>query len=284
MASRWNLLFGAAVLGAFALAVALQPERQAGPCRVVQSSVSLPDIPEASGLALSRRHPGIVWTHNDSGHAAILFALDMTGTLRGRIRIPIDTRDWEAIAAGPCAAGDCLYIGDIGDNRLARARIRIFRVPEPALDAGETAAPDLIEATYPDGPHNAEAMVLLGGEIFVIPRERQPSIYRGTLPPHAGAIALRRAGRVDIGPVTDANASPDQSLIAVRTAKLVAFYRAADLLNGGTVREHRRISIEGLQEPQGEGVALGAGGALYLATEGRAWTRGGRFTSLQCEI
>ena len=41
----------------------------------------------------------------------------------------------------------------------------MFRLPEPALDAAETLVPELIEAAYPDGAHNAEALFLIGGRI-----------------------------------------------------------------------------------------------------------------------
>ena len=51
------------------------PDDAAGPCVVVQRPAMLPEIPEASGLAISRRNPGIIWSHNDSGHATELFAL-----------------------------------------------------------------------------------------------------------------------------------------------------------------------------------------------------------------
>ena len=59
----------------------------------------LPEIPEASGLAVSRRDPGLLWSHNDSGSAAVLFALDTAGTMRGRVRVPVKTRDWEDVSA-----------------------------------------------------------------------------------------------------------------------------------------------------------------------------------------
>jgi hypothetical protein len=76
------------VLGAsLLLAWRLRPDDSVGPCVVVHGPAMLPEIPEASGLAVSRRDPGLLWSHNDSGNAAVLFALDTAGTLRGHVRV-----------------------------------------------------------------------------------------------------------------------------------------------------------------------------------------------------
>jgi hypothetical protein len=239
-------------------------------------------VAEASGLAISRRHPGIVWTHNDSGNQPVLFAIDAAGAIRARVRVPIETRDWEDISAARCPAGDCLYLADIGDNRRNRGRLRVYRVPEPPLDAAETGPPDVFTATYPDHARNAEGLFIAGGDFFVVSRDGLGEIYRGTIPAGSGAeVKLARAGEFGFGPVTDAESSPDGVSVVVRTQRMVAIYRTADVLRGGTIADGVRISVEGLGEPQGEGVALADDGVLYLASEGRVWNRG-RVTVLQC--
>src|SRR6185503_14320522 len=150
------------VVAAF-LVVALfsRPHNTAGPCEVTGRAM-LPDVPEASGLAVSRGSPGLIWTHNDSGNDAVLFALDDSGAMRGRVRVPILMRDWEDISAAPCAsvrlragqARDCLYLGDIGDNSFNRRRIQVLVVAEPDAGAAETAHPEVFNVAYPDGAHN----------------------------------------------------------------------------------------------------------------------------------
>ena len=278
-----NWVIAAAGLGVIALGVVLRPAITEGPCTVVQPPVSLPDLPEASGLAVSRRHPGILWSHNDSGNSTTLFAVDSAGALRARVRVPVATRDWEDISAARCPAGDCLYLADIGDNRLARTRLHVYRIPEPRLDARETAAPEVFTATYPDGAHNAEALFVVDDAVFVITRDRASAVYRAPLPAGAGGdLSLRRVGQLALASITDAETSPDGAWIVARTAKAVLLYAPADLTRGGTLRETWRISIEGLKEPQGEGVALDRDGMLYLVSEGRAWSRAGRFISLRC--
>lgn len=268
---------------AIVAAVMFWPASTAGPC-VVERRTTIGEVPEASGLAISRRTPGIIWSHNDSGNDSILYALDVDGMLRGRVRVPVRTRDWEDVAAGHCPAGDCLYIGDIGDNRHARASILIHRVPEPAPGDGETAKPETFKGTYPDGPHNAEAMFVIGEQVFIVTRDQFGAIYRATLP-RAGSLEMtfERIAELHMAPVTDAEASPDETSVVIRTSKVAVVYRAADLVRGGQLPQPFSIPIEGLMEPQGEGVALDVNGTVYLASEGRPWKRGGRFIRLTCQ-
>jgi hypothetical protein len=91
-------------------------------------------ITEVSGLAASRRHNDVLYTHNDSGGKSRIFAIDATsGQRRATITISgAESVDWEDIAAGPCPGGQghCIYIGDIGGNSGRRADT-IYRVQEP---------------------------------------------------------------------------------------------------------------------------------------------------------
>ena len=261
----------------------LRPGGAAGPCVIVRPTTYISELPEASGLALSRRTPGVLWSHNDSGNATVLFALDVAGALRGPIRVPVLTRDWEDVSSGRCPAGDCLYIADIGDNGFARSRIRIFRVPEPAPGEAETAQPEMFSAAYADGPHNAEALFVIGADLFIVTRDRTGGLYRATPPlDGSGELTFERIGELGVAAVSDAESSPDEQSVVVRTANEVIVYRTADIRRGGAVPSRLRIPVDGLKEPKGEGVALGSDGMLYLASEGRPWNRAGRFISLQC--
>lgn len=154
-------------------------------------------ITESSGLVASRRNPGLFWTHNDSGAGPLLYAFDRTGKSAGAWQVAGATaRDWEDIAAGPGpdAGVNYLYVGDIGDNSLARFQVAVYRVPEPAITAADaestTAAPRtlegavVIELKYPDGPHNAEALMVhpKTGDLYIVTKERRrpAGIYKLT--------------------------------------------------------------------------------------------------------
>jgi hypothetical protein len=274
------LLLGISLLVAWEWA----PARSAGPCAVVNGPTRLPEIPESSGLAVGRRNPGVLWSHNDSGSAAVLFALDTAGSTVGRVRVPIRTRDWEDISAARCGSNDCLYIADIGDNGFntsPRRRIQIYRVPEPAPGDSETAAPEVFSATYADGPHNAEAMFVISADLFIVTRDRVAGVYRSTIS-GSRELVFQRIGQLGLGAVTDAEASRDEKTVVVRTSHEALLYRTDDLLGGRNV-PFLRIPIDGLSEPQGEGVALD-GKTLYLSSEGRPWNRAGRFLGLRCDF
>src|SRR5687768_9930101 len=110
-----------------------------GVCSAASLVARLPEIHEASGLALSRRHNGVLWTHNDSGKP-MLYAVGVDGQMRARVAVTgAQVDDWEAVATGSCPQGSCVYIGDIGDNKEARQSITVYRVPEPALTDAATA-------------------------------------------------------------------------------------------------------------------------------------------------
>ena len=259
-------------------------ETSAGPCMVTAGPTKMLDIPEASGLAISRRSPGVMWSHNDSGNAEVLFALDAIGHVRGRVRLPMRMRDWEDVSAARCESGPCLYVGDIGDNGVERRRIEIARVPEPSPGDAQTAPPEIFHATYSDGRHNAEAMFVIGAELFIVTRDRTGGVYRST---QAGStrheLTFQRIGQLGLEAVTDAEASPDEKWVAVRTSHEVVVYQTSELIRGGNT-PHVRIPIDGLREAQGEGVALGTNGMLYLASEGGAWSRAGTFISLRFDL
>ena len=285
-------LSAAIVIAAF-LVVALisRPHNTAGPCKVTNRAM-LPDVPEASGLAVSRAHPGLIWTHNDSGNDAVLFALDASGTMRGHVRVPILMRDWEDISASPCEslrlrsgqARDCLYLGDIGDNSFNRRRIQVLVVAEPDEAAAETAHPEIFNLAYPDGAHNAEAMFAIRGRVFIVTRDDVGAVYASPSPlGEDHNITLQRITQLGLVAVTDAEASPDDASVAVRTSHEVVIYQTADLIRG-EVSPRVRMPIDGLREPQGEGIALGENGMLYLASEGGWLTRAGQLLTLRCRL
>jgi hypothetical protein len=275
----------------FLVAFLARPNDTAGPCQVI-SRVRLPDVPEASGLAVSRRDPGLIWTHNDSGNDAVLFAVSAKGTAGGHVRVPAQLRDWEALSAARCdpqrrrsdLTSTCLFLGDIGDNNRTRPRVQVLVVPEPDPGDADTRRPEVYAISYPDGAHNAEAMFVAGGRLFIITRDRAGTLYGSDAPlGDHHAITLQRISELGLEAVTDAETSSDEASVAVRTSHDVVIYRTADLI-GGSVRPRMRISIDGVREPQGEGVALGESGILYLASEGGWMSRTGRLTTLRCNV
>jgi hypothetical protein len=263
----------------------------AASCQAGSTLMRLADLAEASGLAVSRRTPGRLWTHNDSGQP-ILYALDERGTVTARVRVDgAAVEDWEALSIGPCAGGSCLFVADIGDNAANRRSITIYRIPEPAANEQSARVAATITAVYPDGAHDAEALFVTpdGAIIIVTKGETGPvSVYRA--PANAGSrVTLERIGvpllpKADAASrVTDAAISPDGQLVALRTTTGLTFYRAASFLKGQW-QEASRVDLRPLREPQGEGLALGANNTVYLAGEGGGKGQAGTLARFTCAV
>lgn len=260
-------------------------------CRPDGPVASVPELPEASGIAVSRRVPGRLWAHNDSGQP-VLFALDTRGSVSGRVRLSgVALEDWEAVAVGPCPDGSCVYVADIGDNAARRKRIAIYRFPEPAGSEASVAVTDVFYATYPDGAHDAEALLVTpDGSLFIVTKGDTGTValYRFPQTLRAGTThSLERVG----GPresgkpgrnerITDGAVSTSGEWIVLRTRQKLMFHRTSDVL-AGNWQVATTIDLTALGEPQGEGVAVD-GDTVYLVGEGAGRSRPGTFARLTC--
>jgi len=242
-----------------------------------------PDLRESSGLARSRFLPHVLYTINDSGNPPDLFAVDSSGRDLGRWRVPgVTNIDWEAVATGPCPAGSCIVIADIGDNGERRAAVTLYRLREPTrLDrfrGGPDASPlDLDSAvfTYPDGPYDAEAIwVDPTGAVSVVTKGRHGGVRLYRVPAQAfgrkGPAVAAFVQQLPIEPerffgrwVTDAALSPDGRRVAIRTYTELYLF---PLLPLGRLGTPVSCNVAGL-EPQGEGVEWLDDTRLILGSE-----------------
>src|SRR2546421_8998981 len=182
-------------------------------------------VTEASGLAASRKNPGVLWTHNDAGTAPRLFALSTNGTQLAAFDVVKAQRgDFEdiAIGPGPRADIDYLYFADIGDNDINRKNVRIYRIPEPAIygyfadQPVSQAAPEGTEIVlrYPDGPHDAEALLAdpLTGDLFIAVKQTGGSqIYQATKAQieSGSPVQLESVRHISFDLVSGGDISPD---------------------------------------------------------------------------
>ena len=255
-------------------------ERAGEVCAPAGPSRPLNGLPEASGAAIGRRTPGVIWSHNDSGQP-VLHAFDATGAARGRVRIPnAAVEDWEDVSVAACGDGSCLYIADIGDNDRARRSITIYRIPEPQPQDAVSETADVFTAVYPDGAHDAEALFVTGDDVFIATKDVTAGLYRFPAPLRTGAaMTLQRVTSLPLRRVTDAETSSDGAWVAIRTNDAVAFHRTADLARGKS--GSLTMSLRALKEPQGEGVAVDADGMVYLTGEG---PRAGTLNTMRCTL
>ncbi|HEX8722546.1 MAG TPA: hypothetical protein VF736_18160 [Pyrinomonadaceae bacterium] len=190
-------------------------------------------VRESSGLVASRRNPGLFWTHNDSGDGPFVYAFDRRGRARGKWRVSgAQALDWEDIAAGPgpAAGRSYLYAGDIGDNERGREFVVVYRFPEPQVTEGaqggarETEPAEAIRLKYPDGAHNAEALLVhpRTGDLYVVTKTAEAAgVYKLAAPYGAGEVHALTRVAVLRGPdffgtlVTGGDISPDGTRVAL---------------------------------------------------------------------
>ncbi len=248
-------------------------------------------ITEASGIAASRKNPGVLWVHNDSGDVNRVFALTPAGTHLGIYTITgAGAVDWEdlAIGPGPAAGTDYLYVGDIGDNAAARAGITIWRVPEPAVSAVQApvstslAGAEALACTYPGGARNAETLMCDAqtGDLYIVTKDPlgNSELYRFPYPQStSSSTALELAGSFALGTAalpgsllaTGGDLSADGTLVALRTYDHVfAWVRQPGQSVASAMSAAPGASLAHA-EPQGEAVTFAADASgLYTVSEG----------------
>lgn len=118
-------------------------------------------IHEASGLAVSRRKNGRLWTMNDGGSGAVLYALSDDGTEHGSVHLTNARNvDWEDLASFELDGTPWLLVADVGDNLANRDHVSIYIVEEPDLSRPNAQSSRQIDFRYPDGPRDVEAVAV----------------------------------------------------------------------------------------------------------------------------
>jgi hypothetical protein len=248
-------------------------------------------VVELSGVAASRRHPGVLWTHNDSGGAPEVYAVGLDGKALGAYPITgASATDWEDIAVGPGpGSGSYLFVGDIGDNGAERSSVTVYRVAEPAV---KPAAPGaalggaaVIQLQYPKGPADAEALLIdpRTGDLVIVTKALS-GISRVLVAPKASlqpgaTVTMTDTGTITIPVpssgsglpgtmVTGGDVSPDGSIVALRTYRSVLLYARGSGSVAAALKGSPCFGPQA-QEPQGEAVAFTRdGGSLVTASEG----------------
>lgn len=243
--------------------------------------VALPEqLEETSGIATSRAHEGIFWTHNDSGDDPLVYATDASGAIRARVRIAGATnRDWEDMALAPCEPGgdrDCLFIAEIGDNSERYDNVAVYRVPEPDPPGDTvTGTADILRFTYPGGPRDAEGLFVTDAGIHVVSKGRSGAIELFRLPPPyrpGTRAALERVQRLAPPPsshsaqATAAAFDRDAGRVVVRTYGGLRFFA----VDADTLRPMGRpADLVASDQLQGEAVDFVQGDRIVLTGESR---------------
>lgn len=261
-----------------------------------------PDLRESSGLAVSRRWPGVLWTHNDSGDEPRFFAMDRHASVLGVWTVTNATAiDWESMDLGPCPTveGDCLYLSDTGNNALNRDTMAVWVVPEP--DPSDTVrtveALGAVRFAYPDGPHDVEGLAVdPGGDLVLVTKGRSGPTLLYTIPVHEASVAMTTGRAITVGKahvlpiepdwvlnriVTGAAIDPSARFLALRTYS--ELYVLPWPLPDSLPPDPPSCFLGDL-EPQGEAVAWEREDRAFLLTSETADGERGRLLRVECAI
>ncbi len=246
---------------------------------------------EISGLAASRRHPGVLWMHDDGGNPARLFATDANG---GRIATftveGVTKTDWEDMAAFELDGRAYLLVADTGDNGGLRRTLQLHVFEEPTVLENARLAPAWsIAFRWPDGPLDCEAVAVdaAGGQILLVSKKRTPpELFSLPLRPQGDGLQVAAARGALAGVPAPANDIPAD---APRRRRYEHQVTAADLSPDGrrlavmTYRDLMVYTRQGVEDwsraiarapdiaplpwlPQAEAMGWRADGSALLAT------------------
>ena len=262
----------AAVLALLGPAAALAQPSTSAVAPVEQCVVRDSRLAELSGLAADGEFRYAV---GDGGRRLQVIVLRRDCTVQRVIAAAVDPFDVEDLALGHDGR---LWLADIGDNDRQRETVALHELTQ-------NGAPELHRLTYPDGPHDAEALLLdRDGTPYVVTKEALGSsgVYRPAGPMATpGPTSLELVTRVGFnrtdttgGPmgaigstvVTGGATSADGSVVALRTYTDAYLFAAPDGdLIAALGREPVRVPLPG--EPQGEAIAFEPDGTLLSASE-----------------
>lgn len=241
---------------------------------------------EVSGLAASRKNPGVLWAHDDKGNGTYLLALRENGALAQQYELKTASNvDWEdiAIGPGPVPGLPYIYIGDFGDNTASRSDAVIWRLSEPDVPATPTATTplSLVESfrfTYPGGARDAEALFVdpYDGTPYVLSKEngQQGMLWRYPMPldsKKTKVLVLESSFRHANPSFSAADISPDGRRIFFRNRDAIFWFRRSYGQTLAAAFAGTWCGVLATNQGNAESLAVAAdGSSLFVVSEGRA--------------
>jgi len=200
-------------------------------------------IPESSGIVKSRRYPDIYWTHNDSGNAAVLFAIHLNGEIVAEVPVlDANNSDWEDIAVDN--AGN-LYIGDIGNNRnfYPQRFIYVVREPDPFVSPVKPATlVKTISYTFPKERFDAESLLVSGDQLYVISKVDKDTTLYHLQEKSTGVFEPQPVCSLPVILATGADLSEDGKLLAVCSPGDLTVFETGPALKISSDKPIRRVT------------------------------------------
>ncbi|MEZ0539423.1 hypothetical protein [Fibrella arboris] len=241
------------------------------------------DLSESSGIAASPQNPGYFWTQEDSGNPNEIQLINQEGDVVGAYTLAgLTNRDWEEITVGPgpIPGKRYVYVAEIGDNQLRYSTKIIYRFLEPTLDTTrlpvrETiTAIDSIKLTLPDGPKNAEAILLDPGtlDLYLLSKEAYCVLYKASYPQSLTQTTMMEKLLVTpLDYLTAAAMSPDGKEMLIRTYDQLFYFTRQPGESVVDALKRPPLLLPLAQEAQGEAIGWAANGAGYYTTSERTF-------------
>jgi hypothetical protein len=236
------------------------------------------DDPRATGLsgliATPDGYVSVVDSQWDQSQVLIVY-LDQACHVVRTEGYPTPARDPEDLAVAPDGT---VWSADIGDSDLSRQTVALWRIPP------DGRPPVVYRLTYPDGPHDAAALLFAAdGSPIIVTKEFGPvaHIYeaeRPLEPDTAAGVPMRQVGdfrpfvtagltdlmRIAQIMVTGAATSPDRKRVALRTYTTAYEWDVpdGDVVKAITTSTPRITDLP--DEPQGESIAYTVDGQQFL--------------------
>ncbi|WP_250034571.1 hypothetical protein [Paractinoplanes maris] len=229
-------------------------------------------LDELSGLVAAGAGYVVVNDGSDFADRRRIFFLDGSCKVTRTVRYPSRPRDTEDLGR---AADGTLWVADIGDNGGSRTTVALWKLAPGAK------TPILHRLTYPDGAHDAEAVLVPadGNPIIVTKSGGTAGIYVAAGALRRGSTTtLRKAGDVTVpltgtsnpfsflgrAVVTGGATSPDGRHVVLRTYADAFEYDVTDgdVVGALTSGQPRAVALP--DEPQGESVTYSADGRSLL--------------------
>lgn len=229
-------------------------------------------IDEASGLVFSRKHDNVLYTHNDSGGLPVVYQLDSTGKTVREIELKgTENRDWEDIAIGPDKENEksYIYVGEIGDNRGVYPSIKLLRFEEPEPGEGKVQVePKVTELSYPDGPKDAETLMVdpWDGDVYIVSKRDSSNIlYRlKAEETEKDQAELEKVLELPITMSVGGDISPDGKEIIIKNYWVIYHWERREGESLADALSRKPVQLPYSPEPQGEALAFGKDGGSYF--------------------
>ncbi len=187
----------------------------------------------ASGMGASRYYTGMLWIENDQGGGTNnIYLVDSTGTERAAFSVTGATdRDWTDMSMGPGPGADTtyIYLADIGNSNAVSRYNYIYRFPEPQTPLGSgvltgaTAPATKITFLYPDGPRDAETILLdpVSKDIYIVDKLGASNVYELPYPQSTDTVIMAtkiiQAMPIPAGPLRSGGIASGRTGIIMKT-------------------------------------------------------------------